>query len=735
MRGDQYLQNKPVLHLKQLFGAAIDSDDENSKCQNCRKFEALLAEIDASQNRLRSQNRILQETVLQLDALLKKYINLFDFAPVGYFSFNRKGRIDDVNLTGAGLLGYSRKELIGSSMLRYIGGGERRAFQAHLGTVFTGVKRSVEVPLFAKGGRSIPSVMQSSPITDASGKVINCRTVILDISERVQSEKAIQQLNDELEFRVEDRNYELRVMNKSLMREINRRKKAEAELSAEKETLSIAFKGIGDGVITTDAAGKIILMNEVAEELTGWTHEQAAGKPFDQVLTILDETTRNGKNPVERVLSTGRSFQFTNHTILKEKNGRKRIVENSGSPIRNKNNKIVGVVLVIRDITKIKQMEEERLKAHKLEALGFLAGGIAHDFNNLLTAIWGNISLAKMNAGGDEETVEVLNKAENASKRAKYLANQLLTFSKGGVPIKRVASISDLIKESIEFVSGGANIHFKFSFPDDLYLVDIDGGQINHVIHNLAMNAIQAMPGGGEIQIHCENVKISKKNGLPLRNGKYVKISVVDHGVGIRQRDLSKIFDPYFTPQKFGNRKGSGLGLAISYSIVRKHGGLITVDSRQGQGTTFEVYLPASSRAMLPAEVHSAGTEVRGTRVLVMDDEVILRQLSSEFLTKLGYQVSTAADGKEAIDLYKDAFNDRKPFAAVVMDLTVPGGMGGKEAIQELRKFDPNIRAIVASGYSNSPVMSNFKHFGFKEVITKPFSLSELNHVLKKVLN
>jgi two-component system cell cycle sensor histidine kinase/response regulator CckA len=376
-------------------------------------------------------------------------------------------------------------------------------------------------------------------------------------------------------------------------------------------------------------------------------------------------------------------------------------------------------------------MREDALKAQKLESLGLLAGGIAHDFNNILTAILGNINLAKMNATPGDRVFERLAEAERGTRRAESLTQQLLTFSKGGAPIKKSGPIVSLLKECAEFSLRGSNVKLKFSIPEDLWPVEVDEGQISQVINNLVINADQAMPDGGLVRISAENTVVGPEHGLPLTNGKFVKVSIADAGIGIPQEFIQRIFDPYFTTKQ----KGSGLGLATSYSIVKAHSGLITVESKLSAGATFHVYLPASEKEIKERQRTGRSTlQVKG-KVLIVDDENMVRSVAQEMLQHMGYEVEGARDGKEAIQLYKDSLKSSNPFSAVVMDLTIPGGMGGRETIKELLLLDPHVKAVVSSGYSNDPVMGQFESYGFKGVVCKPYDVEELHAVLCKVIN
>lgn len=515
-------------------------------------------------------------------------------------------------------------------------------------------------------------------------------------------------------------------------RHIELRKEAEDALAEEKERLSVTLRSIGDGVITTDTMGRVIMMNRVAEDLTGWPQGECVGKALDEVFIIINEKTRErALNPVERVLESGSICGLANHTVLISKDGTERIIADSGAPIRDKHSNIVGVVLVFRDTSEQQHMLKEVLKAEKLESVGILAGGIAHDFNNILTAVLGNLSLAKMAADPQSKMHERLSEAERASMRARDLTQQLLTFSKGGMPIKKTASIQELLQEWVRFALRGSNVKSEFRLWNDLWHVEIDEGQVSQVIHNLVINADQAMPHGGRIFVTGQNHIELDGKATPRAPGKYVKITLTDEGVGVLPEHLEKIFDPYFTTKE----KGSGLGLATSYATIRRHGGHITVDSEVGIGTTFSIYLPASEDRAQPQCLTSCLVQEGRGRILVMDDEPTVRDVASEMLISLGYQVSTSKDGSEAINLYRRSKEGGEPFDAVIMDLTIPGGMGGIEAITKLRSVDPQIKAIVSSGYCNDPIMGDFREYGFSGVLAKPYSAREMNELLHSLMN
>jgi PAS domain S-box-containing protein len=523
------------------------------------------------------------------------------------------------------------------------------------------------------------------------------------------------------------------ILQARLERDRLERKRGEAAeaLATEKERLAVTLRSIGDGVITTDTRGMVVLLNRAAEEMTGWTQEEAAGKPFQDVFRIVNEKSRECcPSPVEQVLADGVVVELANHTLLIARDGGERVIADSGAPIRDRESRLVGVVLVFRDITEKKKMEEELFNARKLDSIGLLAGGIAHDFNNLLTSILGNISLTRMQVGEGDRLRRNLDEAEKASLRAKDLTQQLLTFSRGGAPVRKTVSLAAIIRDSATFTLSGSRATCRFQIPDDLYPVDVDEGQFSQVINNLVLNADQAMPAGGEIEIVCANVTLARESLLPLPAGAYVRISVMDRGEGIPEELVPRIFDPYFTTKK----EGKGLGLATVYSIIRNHDGHIGVSSSPGQGTAFTIHLPATVSGRVEAAPEETATTPGRGRILVMDDEESIREVAGEMLSYLGYEVVFARDGAEAVELYRLAREGEHPFSALLMDLTIPGGMGGRDAIALLREMDQSVVAVVSSGYCNDPIMADYRAYGFSGVITKPYRLTELKRVLDGVI-
>ncbi|PYL17773.1 MAG: hypothetical protein DME30_05625, partial [Verrucomicrobia bacterium] len=523
----------------------------------------------------------------------------------------------------------------------------------------------------------------------------------------------------------------------AMVRDVTERKRFEQQIAAEKESLAVTLRAIGDGVITADVNGKVIMLNSEAEKLTGWSSKEAIGKPLKSVFDVTVDLAAQAKTQKSGYRSEAQSIllNLPENVTLTSRDGNERIIEQVASPIRDNKNEVAGVVLVFRDITERQRNEAERRKAETLEQLGLLAGGIAHDFNNLLTAIIGNISLASLLLPPDDEMAERLDDAKNASLRARDLAQQLLTFARGGAPIKKTASIGKLIQDTVSFSLRGSHNRSEFEFGADLSPAEIDAGQISQVIANLVVNADQAMPNGGTLHVSCENVSYSADTtpAVPdLAPGDYVRVRIRDEGVGIPEKYMKRIFDPYFTTKP----KGNGLGLATAYSIIKNHNGLMMVESEVHVGTTFTIYLPAALHQDSPAEAPRTFTPaLPGTgRVLVVDDEDTIRDLVEFTLTRLGYKVSQAATALEGVNIYREKFDAGERFDAVILDLTLPGGMGGKEALKKLIEIDPTVNAIVSSGYATDATMSRYQDFGFHGVIAKPYEAAELGKIVYDVI-
>ena len=513
--------------------------------------------------------------------------------------------------------------------------------------------------------------------------------------------------------------------------DIHARKVAEEELAAERERLRVTLRAMAEAVITTDRNGVVSYLNEAAEQLTGWTDGAAIGRALGEVCPLVRERTRERVAPPhERALADALVVEIAPSTALLHRQGVPRLVEGRCAPIRDIASRPAGVVLVLRDVTERAKFEAEMLRATKLESVGVLAGGIAHDFNNLLTVIMGNVTLAMLDTQVQSAGGQWLQEAEKGLMRARDLTHQLLTFAKGGDPIRSAVQLAEVVKETAQFCLHGAKAKCQFEIEADLWAAEVDKGQIGQVVQNLVLNASQAMPQGGVIWVNLSN-----DAAPPLRtglSGATVRLSISDSGSGIRPEHLNRIFDPYFTTK----REGSGLGLATVYAIVKKHGGYIEVESEIGRGTRFRIWLPATKTARKSSFSQSpfGGASAMNGRVLLMDDEEAIRSMASQLLKRIGFAVEAAPDGAAAVEAYKRALGEGRRFDLVIMDLTVPGGMGGLECMRELQRVDPGVRAIVSSGYSSDQVMSDHRAYGFSGMIPKPYRITDFAKVIRQVL-
>lgn len=538
-------------------------------------------------------------------------------------------------------------------------------------------------------------------------------------------ERRQRRLNKLILENLEKRVYE---RTKALELEIKERKQVEEALRESEENLRITLNSIGDAVISTDTAGNITRMNMVAETLTGWQQHEAVGKPLTAVFHIIHEQTRAMvENPVEKVLKARKIVGLANHTVLVAKDGVEYQIADSGAPIWDGEGNIMGVVLVFRDVTEQLETAQELLKVKKLESVGVLAGGIAHDFNNLLTGLFGNIELARMFLSENHKSYKFLKAAEDSMENAVNLTKQLLTFARGGDPIKQTLSIGEMLVETAKFSMHGSQAKLQTAIDPDLWPVQADKGQLSQVISNLIINAQQAMPNGGQITVTADNVK-----NLDER---YIRIMIQDEGIGIAPQHRDKIFDPYFSTKE----KGNGLGLAMTHSIINKHEGRITVDSQPGQGAVFTIYLPAvekmAEEPVVQPEREDPALFSLCDRVLIMDDDEVVRQMLGKMLNQLGYKVSYSVDGKEAVAKYRAAWIDGSPYDVVITDLTIPGGMGGQAAAQEILRINPHAKIIVSSGYATDPILANYEAYGFMGMVVKPYHFSELQAVLQQTLS
>ncbi len=517
------------------------------------------------------------------------------------------------------------------------------------------------------------------------------------------------------------------------IRDITERRQAEEDLRENKEQLELALKGADLGTWNWDIPTGHVVFNDRWAEMMGYRLDE-----IDPHLSTWEKLVHPDDLPAVMSIVTdhleGRTPIYQAEVRMRTKSGGWKWILDTGKVLtRDKQGKPVRFAGTHLDITARKRAEEELQKMEKLKSVGTLAGGIAHDFNNILMSLFGNISIAKLELNKDHPALKFLNEAEKSMNRATRLTNQLLTFARGGEPVKENVPLDELVEDIVRFDLSGSNVKPVFEPAANLWPAKVDKGQMQQVFSNLTINANQAMPDGGQLYINMKNEDLSEKSLFDLKPGKYIKVTVRDEGTGIGQKHLERIFDPYFTTKQEGN----GLGLATTYSIVNRHGGHISVESVLGKGTVFTLHLPASEAHRLPktgqAKAKPSAT-VQNARILVMDDEEMIRNIAVQILEKNGYEVQTAEDGKQTIEMYSQALDSGEPFDAVIMDLTIPGGMGGEAAIKEILILDPKAKCIVSSGYADDRIMANFTEYGFKDIVSKPYTLSLLQEVLSRVL-
>ncbi|MBN1620316.1 PAS domain S-box protein [candidate division WOR-3 bacterium] len=492
------------------------------------------------------------------------------------------------------------------------------------------------------------------------------------------------------------------------------------------------FENAPVGMSIMDSDGRYLAVNKSLCDMLGYSERELLKMKFED-LTYPDDLYKSLKNLNSLMFGEKEHIQFEKRYY--HKSGKVVWVLLSSFAFREGEEPYGRIITHVIDVTERKQIEDQLSKMRNLESLGLLAGGIAHDFNNILTTISGNISIANLYAQEDSELKESLTEAEKGIKKATDLTQQLLTFAKGGVPVKEASSIEEIIRDSSGFILRGKDISVDYLFEKNLRIVDIDKGQFSQVIQNLVLNSVQAMPYGGKIKITASNYDMNEdkleiyKYLRYLKPGKYVKITIADTGMGIHEEDILKIFDPYFTTKE----DGSGLGLSIVYSIIKNHSGIIEAESNPGHGSSFHIFMPASDAFSVDRkEVKEPGI-IRGrANILLMDDEEMIRKVTSKMLEELGYYVETARNGEEVLEKFKNG--TKTSFDLVILDLTVQGGMGGKDAVKEIKNLYPSIKAIVSSGYSNDMALSHYREFGFDNYLVKPFTLSDLSEKITETL-
>ncbi len=635
---------------------------------------------------------------------------MFDCSPAGAVLVAPDFRFLRCNEAYCRFLGYRESELQGKTFLDVTHPDDLMTGRQEIEGMLAGTLDATQIQkrYLHRGGAAVWGEVNIRLLRDPAGKPLYFLTVVQDITERKRAELELRAAYVQLEATEE----ELRARYDELQQ-------SERELRESEERFRGLAEAMSDAILMVDSeSGRILEANTAACALYGYTLEEMLAL---SVLDISAEREATARAIKQHDLHCHRRYH-------KKKNGDIIPLEifQSVHPWGGR----MAATGLLRDLTHELRMEEERRRADRLESVGLLAGGIAHDFNNILMGVLGNISLARMALADGRDVRGFLEDAEKASLRARDLTKQLLTFSRGGAPVKSLASLKDVIEEAAGLMLRGSNVRAAASHDPDLWPVNIDIGQMNQVFTNLIINAMQAMPEGGHISITAGNAEVGPDGRENLPPGRYVRVVITDRGVGIPPEAMARIFDPYFTTKQ----TGSGLGLATAYSIVKHHGGSITAQSSPGRGAAFTILIPASDQREEAERPRENGMIMGRGRILLVDDDEAVLMTTSLMLEHLGYSVGTAREGKEGIAAYQKAMGEGHPFDAVIMDLTIPGGMGGQDAVRELLQLDPAARAIVASGYSQDQVLAEFQAYGFKGVLAKPYRLQEIGRVLHQVL-
>jgi len=650
------------------------------------RIERLAAELAATNRDLQAEMAERRQSEEAVRRSEERYRLLVERNLAGVYRSTLDGQILMCNDAFARMFGFStREEAAARPAVDYYSSPDQRLRSVELLQRF-GELHNHELTLLRKDGTLIPVLMSSSIVADDDESERVIEGILLDISELRKAEEA------------------LRLTQFSVDRS-------------------------ADGVFWMGADARLVYINDAACRSLGYTREELLGMSVAEF--DLDFPTDAWPTHWEEIRSQG---SLTFESRHRRKDGAVIPVEITANFLNFEGREYN--CAFARDIGQRKKQEQERQdlqaqlhQAQKLESLGVLAGGIAHDFNNMLMTIMGNVGLAKLLTRGQDQVEARLAETEKACLRARDLTQQLLTFSKGGAPLRKPVGIAELIRESASFAARGTSSQVETSVAEDLSAADVDEGQIGQVIQNLVINAAQAMPQGGLVTVHAEDVTVETDEVPPLSPGRYVRITTHDHGIGVPTEHLKRIFDPFFSTKQ----SGSGLGLATAFSIARSHGGTITVESDLGKGSSFSLWVPASDESVAPV-AEPAGPPRGEGRVLIMDDDDAVREVTAGMLESLGYSVEVATDGARAVEAYTRASDDGRPFDVVVLDLTVRGGMGGREAMKRLLELDPDVRAIVSSGYSTDPVMADYRHHGFRGVAAKPYSAADLARTIEEVM-
>ena len=677
-----------------------DQSAENVEGQSPAEVKQTLHELRVHKIELEMQNEELRSAHTEIDAARVRYFDLYDLAPVGYLTVSEKGLILEANITAANLLGVGKRALVKQPLSRYILKEDQDICYLHSKQLLkSATPQAFELHMVKKDGTifwaHLEATVQDSLTAEVQAGTPELRIVLTDITARKQAEEALHEANAYLENLI---NY------------------ANAP------------------IIVWDPQLRITRFNHAFENLTGRSEAEVLGKSLDILFP-----TGLVKESMELIIKTmtGDRLETVEIKIMHLDGTVHTLLWNSATIYASDGQTTIATIAQGHNITRRKQMEEELLRARKLESLGVLAGGIAHDFNNLMTVVQGYIELAIMELPANSPAQKMLLTSMSSVHKTQDLTSKLITFSRGGGPVKEGFDATAILRNAVNMKIADTKVRAKFDFKESLWEAEADEFQMKHCFYNLTTNAVEAMPGGGNLAIMVENALIPAGKVPELQEGSYLKITFSDEGSGIPKDILVNVFDPYFTTKKIGAQQGLGLGLAVCYSVMKKHGGHITVKSQPGKGTSFVLYLPARPDL---AEALPGKKEIKTTsstskcRTLIMDDEPQIREIERVYLERMGHEVTDVKDGQEAIDAYKIAFDAGKPFDLVMLDLTVRHGMGGQEAMACLLTIDPKIKAIIASGFVDDPLIEYYADYGFKGALKKPFMYGDVKSIMEKIL-
>ncbi len=671
--------------LRRRAEARLDEDQKRQRSsagseRTAHDTQRLVQELQIHQIELEIQNEQLEQARAETQAALERYTDLYEFAPSGYFTLDRDGTIRQVNLTGSALLGVDRSRLVNRRFGHFVAENSCTIFRLFAEKVFASRSSETCEAVLLREGKTPFDARIEAKSTDNGQE---CRATVVDVTES---------------------------------------KRADEKIREQTNLLELAH----DAIFVRSLDEKIWYWNKGAERLYGWTAEEAIHGDFGKMV----HAERSSFEAARKILLEAGSWEGEVRKLTKAR--REVIVASRWTLLRDDQGNPRSILAIDTDITERRQMEAQ-FRAQRFEIIGTLAGGIAHDLNNILQVIITNLDLAGASATAvDEGLLKYLNDASQGAKRATNLSRRLLTFSKGGAPVKQPLDVGEILTQAVLLALSGSKLKPRFAFQQDLYPVFGDPVQLTQVFENVVINACEATPQGGKLLVRAENVDEGVLASSELPDGRYVRIEIEDRGTGIPKSIRDRIFEICFTTKP----GGSGLGLTTVKSIMQQHGGSITIQSTAGRGTTVFLTLPAGTQEPEPPLASLPSPVVRTAgRILVIDDEEMILSVVGSMLNILGYGCALAQEGLEGCNEYVRAKANGNPFAAVLLDGTIPNGLSGEEALKILLEADPNARVILCSGYTDSDLFKNAEQLGFRAVLAKPFSISEFISTFNKVLS